>query len=103
MKDAAFRQDLRERRVERQAMAGQRERLMRQMAALVEAKKKELGAADEAKLKAELEKDAEWRSLRERCVDLNTAMRENRQKAMAAVRTRLMPKKSAEGGKEISK
>ena len=70
-------------------LAKARSAVVAQMAAMVEAKKKELGTDDETVLKAALEKDPEWRDLYARCQDANAAIGENRKETMAVVRERL--------------
>ena len=52
--------------------------------------KARLGTEDEAVLKVELEKDAEWNSLYSRVEDLNKALEDERRRAMAIVRQRLI-------------
>ena len=90
MKDAAFRQDLKEARLARNRLEATRGKIVAQMTAKIEAAKACLGAgADEAALKRELEKDAEWKSLCARCEDLNVAIGEARQKGFKTVRERL--------------
>ena len=89
MKDKAFRAKLDGQVAKRGELASARNAVVAQMTEMIEAKKKELGTDDEAKLKAELEKDPAWNELYRRCQDANTAIGENRRKTMAAVRERL--------------
>ena len=56
---------------------------------------------DARKGKAELEKDPEWNSLYQRCLDANAAIGENLKKAQSAVRRRIMPARAADS--KISK
>lgn len=103
MKDPAFRAKLTEQAKERGALAAARGGIVAKMAEMIEAKKKALGTGDEAKLKAELEKDPEWNELCRRCEDANTAIREQRRRTAAAVRERMAKKAVPERGGDISK
>ena len=89
MKDREFRGRLDGQVAKRGELAKARSAVVAQMAEMIEAKKKELGTDDEAKLKAELEKDPVWRDLYARCQDANAAIGENRRETMAVVRERL--------------
>ena len=89
MKDKAFRAKLAGQVAKRRELATARNAIVAQMTEMIEAKKKELGTDDEAKLKAALEKDPAWNELHRRCEDANAALVENRRKATAAVRERL--------------
>jgi len=99
MKDGAFRSKLSEQTAKRGELASARGAIVAQMTEMIEAKRKALGIAgapgsalspgDEAKLKAELEKDPAWNELYKRCQDANAAIAENRRDTMAAVRERL--------------
>ena len=89
MKDREFRGRLDGQVAKRGELAKARSAVVAQMAAMVEAKKKELGTDDETVLKAALEKDPEWRDLYARCQDANAAIGENRKETMAVVRERL--------------
>ena len=93
MKDEAFRKKLDAQVEKRGELAAARNAVAARMAEMVEAKKKELGTDDEAKLKAALEKDPEWNELYRRCEDANAAIGENRRKTMATVRERIKSKK----------
>lgn len=99
MNDPAYRQALSDGRHARAKLVQMRAGVVEKMTALVEAAKARLGTADEAVLKAELEKDPEWVSLFARCNDLNTAIGESRRDMLAVVRARL----AAGKGEEISK
>ena len=89
LKDPAFRAKLTEQAQERDALASARGAIVERMTAMIEAKKKELGTDDEAKLKAALEKDPEWNELYRRCEDANTAIREQRRRTAVVVRERM--------------
>lgn len=97
MKDKAFRAKLDGQVSKRGELAAARSAVVAQMAEMVEAKKKELGTDDEAKLKAALEKDPAWNELYRRCQDANTAIGENRRETMAAVRERLTRRGTGNG------
>ena len=102
LKDPAFRAKLTEQAKERKALASARGKVVERMVEMIEAKKKELGTDDGAKLKAALEKDPEWNELYKRCEDANTAIREQRRRAAAVVRER-MTKAAPKDGGDISK
>lgn len=99
LQDKAFIAELGEQSAKRGELARARGAVVAKMEEMIEAKKKALGIAtaagkglspeDEAKLKAELEKDPEWKELYARCEDANTAITEARRKANAMVRERL--------------
>ena len=89
MKDKAFRANLDGQVAKRKELAKARNAIVAQMTEMIEAKKKELGTDDEAKLKAALEKDPAWNELHKRCEDANAAIGENRKETMAVVRERL--------------
>ena len=91
--DPAFLGELKKLRVERQKLAATRQQLVEQMKAKVDAAKARLKTDDEKLVKAELEKDPEWRSLYDRCVDANTAIDEQRRKAGDVVREKIASKK----------
>jgi hypothetical protein len=103
MKDERFRQDLAERRRERTELARVRNRLTAQMKAMVDKVKAELKTEDPAAVKAVLEKDPQWRSLYQRCADLNTAIAEKRRDAREAVRARISPVTKPAAPAKISK
>ena len=103
MKNPAFRAKLTAQAKERSALAAARGRIVAKMTEMIEAKKKALGTDDEAKLKAELEKDPEWNELYRRCEEANTAIREQRRRTAAAVRERMAKKAAPERGGDISK
>ena len=102
MKDPAFRAKLTTQAKERAALASARGKIVARMTEMIEAKKKELGTDDEAKLKVALEKDPEWNELRKRCEDANTAITEQRRRTAAVVRER-MTKAAQNAGGDISK
>lgn len=78
-------------RGERTELAGVRQKIVAQMKAMVDAKRAAMKGADDAAVKAALEKDAEWVSLYKRCEDLNAAIDEKRQAAAGEVRKALAP------------
>ena len=78
-------------RHERTALVSTREKIVAQMKAMVDAKRAAMKGADDAAVKAALEKDAEWVSLYKRCQDLNAAIGEKRQAAAGEVRAALAP------------
>lgn len=67
-----------------------RYRLVTEMQNKIAAAKERLATEDEAVLKAELEKDPEWNSLYKRVEDLNTALEDERKRAEAVVRNRII-------------
>ena len=95
MKDPAFREALSGQRRERNGLAATRSALEAKMVAKVEAAKARLGTGDTAAVKAELEKDPEWRSLYDRMVDVNKAIDDNRRRTGAIVRNRVAPENRA--------
>ena len=70
------------------------------MQAKIAAAKERLATEDEAVLKAELEKDPEWNSLYKRVEDLNTALEDERKRAEAVVRNRIMSDAQKESSKK---
>ena len=103
MKDPVFRKSLEKQREARNNLAAVRNRLEAEMIAKVDAAKARLGTGDEATVKAELEKDPEWRSLHSRITDVNTAIDDNRRKTASIVKDRVAPGGAPAGKKEISK
>ena len=67
------------------------------MEKMIEAKKAELPGADDAALKAALEKDPKWIDLSKRVADLAAAIKESGRRMDEVIRGRVAPKK------EISK
>ena len=59
----------------------------------IEAKKAALPGADDAAVKAALEKDPEWNDLVQRVKDLSTAMKEGGRRMDEVIRRRIAPKK----------
>ena len=96
-KGEAVRGKLAELRGERNDLLARRAAVVEQMKAKVDAAKAALKTDDEKLVKAALEKDPEWASLHARCVDLNTALGEQRQKTMGVVREAIAPEKGAGG------
>ena len=102
MNDQAFRDELKERRAERNGLLKMRAAIVEQMKAKVDAAKAKLRTDDEKLVKAELEKDSEWQSLHRRCVDLNTAIDEQRRETLGVVREKLAPEKGRSGQETAS-
>ena len=92
MNDKAFRSQLADARKERTSLAAVRARLVEEMQRKIDAVRAAKPGADDAAVKAELEKDLEWVSLEKRVCDLNAAIEENRLRATKAVGERINPK-----------
>lgn len=97
MNDPVFRRELADGRKERESFLVKRTELVRKLERMVEAKKAALPGADDAAVKAALEKDPEWNDLVQRVKDLSTAMKEGGRRMDEVIRRRIAPKK------EISK
>lgn len=97
MNDPVFRRELADGRKERESFLAKRTELVRKLERMVEAKKAALPGADDAAVKAALEKDPEWNDLVQRVKDLSTAMKEGGRRMDEVIRRRIAPKK------EISK
>ena len=97
MNDSVFRRELADGRKEREGFLAKRAELVRKLEQMVEAKKAALPGADDAAVKAALEKDPEWNDLVQRVKDLSTAMKEGGRRMDEVIRRRIAPKK------EISK
>ncbi len=97
MQDVAFRNAMKKQVAERKDLARMRDRLVKKMESMVEAMKAKMPDADDAAVKAELEKSAEWMSLYKKVVDINTAIMDNQKKS-----TKIVGQKMKEQ-KEISK
>ena len=89
MKDKNFVKTLEDQRRRQGELEAAHRKLAEQMTAMIEAKKKELKTEDLDKVRLELEKNEEWKSLYKRCLDAATAMRENRRKTEGIVRKRI--------------
>lgn len=89
MKDKNFVKTLEAQRRRQGELEAAHRKLAEQMTAMIEAKKKELKTEDLDKVRLELEKNEEWKSLYKRCLDAATAMRENRRKTEGIVRKRI--------------
>ena len=89
MNDAAFMKSLETMKREQGQLAAAHHQLAEKMKVLVEEAKKKLKTEDLAKVKAELEKSDEWKSLHARCQDAATALKESRRKMEAFVRKRI--------------
>ena len=92
MADPVYRQNLEDQLAERNQLSAIRGRLVEKMEAMIEAQRKSLPMADDAALKAALEKDPEWRSLYAKVVDVNVALEDNRKKSLQVVRDRIKGK-----------
>ena len=90
LEDPQYRAALDERLDAQKELTKLRYRLVTEMQAKIAAAKERLATEDEAVLKAELEKDPEWNSLYKRVEDLNTALEDERKRAEAVVRNRIM-------------
>ena len=97
MNDPVFRKQLTDGRKEREGYIVSRTKLVREMEKMIEAKKAELPGADDAALKAALEKDPKWIDLSKRVADLAAAIKESGRRLDEVIRGRVAPKK------EISK
>ena len=95
MRDKAFRERLSEDRKKRQALLADRSRVVSEMKALIDAKKRELNTTDLSKVKAELDKDPAWQALYAECTNANAKVEAHRKVQLGAVRERLTPKKPA--------
>ena len=89
MKDENFIKTLEAQRRRQGELEAAHRKLAEQMTAMIEAKKKELKTEDLDKVRLELEKNEEWKSLYDRCLDAATAAKENRRKTEGIVRTRI--------------
>jgi len=117
MNDPVFRKELADKRAARNELAKVRSRLVKELEKKLEAKRLELGVActngvplarklneqEEARVRAMLESDPEWKSLCQRCIDANQALRDNQKATQRIVRERITPKTGREAGKSISK
>jgi len=101
MNDEKFLGKLEKMREERLDLMQARAKLVDKMKTMVDAKRAELPGADDAAVKAALERDPEWVSLRRRCEDMNAVIAEANRRSMKTVRERLAPQKPVE--KTISK
>ena len=93
MNDPVFRKQLADGRKERTAFEVKRAELVAAMEKMIEAKKAAMPGADDAALKAALEKDPEWIDLSKRVVDLTTAIQESGRRTDGVIRERVAPKK----------
>lgn len=93
MNDPVFRKQLADGRKERTALQAKRAELVKKLEQMVEAKKAALPGADDAAVKAALEKEPEWIDLTKRVVDLTTAITESGRRMDEVIRGRIAPKK----------
>lgn len=89
MKDKNFIKTLEAQRRRQGELEAAHHKLAERMKAMIEAKKKELKTEDLDKVRLELEKNEEWKSLYDRCLDAATAAKENRRKTEGIVRKRI--------------
>ena len=89
MKDENFIKTLEAQRRRQGELEAAHHKLAERMKAMIEAKKKELKTEDLDKVRLELEKNEEWKSLYDRCLDAATAAKENRRKTEGIVRKRI--------------
>ena len=73
-----------------------RQSLVGRMEAMIADAKARIGTDDEAVLKVELEKDPEWNSLYNRVVDIDKAVEDNRVRASAFIRNRILADQAKE-------
>ena len=92
-KDPVFRKALADKRAERTDFYKSRAQLVKELEKMIEAKKAAMPGADDAAVKAALEKDPAWLDLVKRVNDLTTAIGENQRQAQGIVRERVMPNK----------
>ncbi len=90
MEDPVYRKQLDGQLAARNELASVRGRLVAQMEAMVAAARKAQPGADDAAIKAALEKDPAWRSLYARVLDVNAALEDNRKQSQEIVRNRLV-------------
>lgn len=93
MKDPAYAAAKADVMASRGEVVSARETLIAEMSARVEAVRAKMPGADEEAIKAELEKDPEWRSLEKRMNDANAAYEDNLSKAHKLIGDRIAPKK----------
>lgn len=91
MNDPEFRGKLAEARKTHLKLIRDRNVIADKMQAKIEALRERLKTSDDAKIKAELEKDPEWQELYKQCQEANAKVKAQRQEALGAVRSRLTP------------
>lgn len=89
MNDSAFMKTLETMKREQGELAAAHHKLAERMKALIEEAKKKLKTEDLGKVKAELEKSDEWKSLYSRCQDAATAVKESRRRMESFVSKRI--------------
>jgi hypothetical protein len=89
MSDKAFIDDLKVRKQATDELRAAHAKLAAEMAEMIEAAKKKLKTDDLAKVRAELEKSEKWNSLKSRCEDAATALKESIRKTENVVRKRI--------------
>ena len=98
MNDPVFKKALADRRSERNGILSLRSKLVAKAEKMVEEARAKMPGADDAAVKAELEKNREWVSLVARIEDANKAYEENRLATTKTVRERISPKKRVSEG-----
>jgi len=93
MNDPVFRGKLADARKAHLKLVRERTAIAERMKAKIEAMKRKLGTDDQAKLKTELEKDAEWNDLYKQCKEVNAKIAAQRKGTLGVVRERLTPEK----------
>ncbi len=91
MKDPVFQKALAEKRAVKNEILARRETLLNELESRVDAMRKAMPGADDAAVKAALEKDPDWNSLVKRIEDLNEAYNDNRKATTKIVGERLAP------------
>lgn len=89
MNDKAFIDDLKVLKRATDELRAAHAKLAAEMADMIEAAKKKLKTDDLAKVRAELEKSEKWNSLKDRCEDAATALKESIRKTENVVRKRI--------------
>lgn len=92
MRDAAFRQTLATRRHEAHAIGSDRQKVADRMEEMVGIMGKKLKTDDRGKIVAELEKNAEWRSLEAQAKAIDAKFERHRKETLRLVRERITPK-----------
>lgn len=103
MNDRPFREKLSADRKARQALFRARGEIVSQMAAMIEAKKRELGTDDLAKVKAALDGDPAWKEVYRQFEEATAKIEASRKATLKTVRERITPKDPVHPQKPISK
>ena len=94
MNDTNFMGRLSADRRERQKLLSERTVIVGKMKAMIDAKRAELGAADQKAIKAALDADPAWQELERQMKAANAKVEEHRKKTLGAVRERIAPGRS---------